>query len=185
MYKRKRKLINKALQLKLVGTFSAIGATCALFQVVLINFGLLDVAKGLPGGGAELLQEARWMMLENVLWTFGALIPLMTGIGIMVTFRIAGPAYRMQMHLNEIAEGGPVRPCKIRKGDELQDLCDALNAALERISPSGDGSEDFTEEWKLESTPSPLRTAGSGSGAQSESSSKASSKDEATADDAA
>ena len=157
MYKRKRKLIDKALQLKLVAVFTAIGATCALFQVVLVNYGLLNIAKSIPAGGTELLKESRWMMLENIMWTFGALIPLMTCVGIVVTHRIAGPAYRMRMHLREIAEGGPVRSCKIRKDDELQDLCDALNAALARIAPAQDQGEDFVEAWQLESAPSPIQ----------------------------
>jgi hypothetical protein len=156
MYKRKRKLIDKALQLKLVAVFTAIGATCALFQVVLINFGLLEIAKSIPAGGTELLDESRWMMLTNIMWTLGVLIPLMTCIGIVVTHRIAGPAYRMRTHLTAIAEGGPVRPCKIRKDDELQDLCGALNAALARIAPAQDQGEDYVEEWQLEATPSPI-----------------------------
>ena len=42
-YKRTRKLINKRLQLKMVGVFAAIGCVSALFQIVLINSSLLDI----------------------------------------------------------------------------------------------------------------------------------------------
>jgi hypothetical protein len=159
MHKRKRKLINKGLQLKLVAIFTVIGTTCALFQVVLINFGLLDVARSIPTGGSELLEEARWMMLRNTLWTVGALIPLMVCIGIVATHRIAGPAYRMTVHLREIAEGGPIRTCKIRKDDELQDLCAALNAAFERVAPASEDVDEPTEEWALEPTPTMSETS--------------------------
>lgn len=176
MHKRKKKLVNKALQLKLVAVFTVIGTTCALFQVVLINFGLLDIARSIPAGGAELLEQARWMMLTNTLWTVGALIPLMTCIGILATHRIAGPAYRMTRHLEEIAEGGPVRPCKIRKNDELQGLCQALNAAFERVAPSGDGGEDYTEEWALESTPSLARSKKDAANSDKKSGKKAANK---------
>ncbi|MEM9381740.1 MAG: hypothetical protein AAGB93_17425 [Planctomycetota bacterium] len=157
MHKRKRKLVNKPLQIKLIATFTVIGATCALFQVVLVNFGLLEIAKSLSAGGSELLEESRWMMVQVTAWTLGALVPLMACIGIAATHRIAGPAYRMTVHLNDIAEGGPVRPCKIRKDDELHDLCEALNGALERLAPSGSAAEDYVEPWQLESTPAPLR----------------------------
>ncbi|MEM1451797.1 MAG: hypothetical protein AAF726_16095 [Planctomycetota bacterium] len=183
MHKRKRKLVNKPLQIKLIATFTVIGATCALFQVVLVNFGLLEVAKSISAGGSELLEETRWMMLRVTAWTLGALVPLMACIGIAATHRIAGPAYRMTMHLQDIADGGPVRPCKIRKDDEMHELCEALNAALERLAPAGNMTEDYVEPWQLEATPSPIRPADSASDAPSET--KGESKAEAKAADEA
>ena len=158
IYKRKKKLINKPMQLKMVAVFTAIGCTCALFQVVLVNFGLLGLAKSIPGGGTEVLSKARGMMAQNVLWTLAAMIPLMTCVGVILTHRIAGPAYRMTQHCKAIAAGEPVRPCKIRKDDELHDLCDALNAAIAHLAPSEDASEaqvqGETEPWALEDAPS-------------------------------
>ena len=109
MHKRKRKLINKGLQLKLVAVFTVIGTTCALFQVVLINFGLLDLARSIPSGGTELLEEARWMMLRNTLWTVGALIPLMTCIGIVATHRIVANPPSAAAGVAVVACGAPSR----------------------------------------------------------------------------
>lgn len=157
-YKRMKKLINKSMQLKMVAVFTAIGCTCALFQIVLVNFGLLGIAKSVPGGGVEVLSKARSMMAQNVFWTLGAMIPLMTCVGVILTHRVAGPAYRMTQHCKAIAAGEPVRPCKIRKDDELQELCDALNAAIAHLAPSTDASEaqvgGETDQWELEDAPS-------------------------------
>lgn len=150
MHKRKRKLINKPLQLKLVGIFTAIGATCALFQVILINTSLLQLAQSIPNGGEQLLEQSRWLVLKNTMWTLGVLLPLMVCVGIAATHRVAGPAYRMTQHLKEIAAGGPVRACKIRKHDEFSELCDALNAALEQLAPAADAGEGFDEDWTRE-----------------------------------
>lgn len=158
-FKRKRKLINKRLQLKMVGVFTAIGCTCALFQIVLVNYGLLEIARSVPEGGDDILRQARGMMVTNTMWTLGALIPLMTCVGVILTHRIAGPAYRMTNHCKDIASGGPVRPCNIRKDDELQELCNSLNAMLEQLSPTNESSEEFTDEWALESAPSLIRAA--------------------------
>jgi hypothetical protein len=155
-FKRKKKLINKSLQLKMVGIFTAIGCTCALFQVILINSGLLKVAKAAPSGGEEILRQARGMMVENVAWTLGSMIPLMTCIGIVLTHRIAGPAYRMTEHCKAIAAGEPVTTCKIRKGDELRELCDALNAAIDHLAPAEADPESYTEKWSLEESPTLL-----------------------------
>lgn len=157
-FKRKKKLINKSLQLKMISIFTAIGCTCALFQVILVNNGLLSIAKSAPSGGDLILRQARGMMLENVAWTLGAMIPLMTCIGIVLTHRVAGPAYRMTQHCKAIAEGAPVTPCKIRKHDELHELCDALNAAMERVAPAQPAGKDAVEEWDLEDSPSLLST---------------------------
>lgn len=155
-YKRRKKLINKRMQLKMVAVFTAIGCTCALFQIVLVNFGLLSIARSIPGAGTEVLSQARGMMAQNVFWTLGAMIPLMTCVGIIITHRVAGPAYRMTQHCRAIAAGEPVRPCKIRKDDELHELCDALNAAIAHLAPSEDASEaqvgGESEPWVLEDT---------------------------------
>lgn len=149
-FKRKQKLINKSLQLKMVAVFAAIGCTCALFQVVLVNFSLLEIARESASGGDEILRSARSMMFENVVWTICAMIPLMTCVGIIITHRVAGPAYRMTMHCNEIAKGGEVRPCKIREDDELQELCDALNAMIATLGGSASQSGAASESWELE-----------------------------------
>lgn len=150
---RKRKLVDKALQLRMVAIFVTIGCASVLFQVILMNASLLDLAREAPDGGLEMLESARGKVATNIIWTLGVMIPLMASIGIAATHRVAGPAYRMRRHLEGIAEGGPVTRCRIRKGDEFQGLCDALNAAIERLAPSVDPSEEHSDEGKLESTP--------------------------------
>jgi hypothetical protein len=69
--------------------------------------------------------------------TLCVLLPLAFAVGVAVTFRVAGPIYRFEQHLRVVAEGRDPGPCKIRKGDELQDFCDVLNAALGRMRQSG------------------------------------------------
>ncbi len=152
-FKRKKKLINKSLQLKMVAVFGIVGCTCALFQVVLVNFSLLEIARNATSGGDEILKAARGMMLENVLWTFFAMLPLMTCVGIIVTHRVAGPAYRMTEHCKSIAAGGEIGPCKIRDGDELQEMCAALNSMIERLAPSAADTEAEGTSWELEDQP--------------------------------
>lgn len=181
-FKRTKKLVNKSLQLKMIAVFTAIGCTCALFQVVLVNHGLLSIARSAPSGGDEILRQARGMMLQNVVWTLGAMIPLMTCIGIVLTHRVAGPAYRLREHCKAIAAGGPVTKCSIRKHDELQDLCDAMNAAFDRIAPAKTDGET-TEAWNLEDAPTLLSTSSSttGDSTKSEAAEATQNEEEATA----
>lgn len=48
---RTRKLIDKSLQLRLVGAFVAVGCVATLFQVVLLNQSMLGFAEKLPKVG--------------------------------------------------------------------------------------------------------------------------------------
>ena len=131
---RRKKLIDKSLQLRLVGAFLAVASIAVLFQVVLMNNSMLSLSRSLGEGGEELLRQAPTHLARTILLTLAVLIPVTATVGIIVTHRIAGPAYRMRMYLEEIArDGAPEAPCRIRKNDELQDLCAKLNLAIEAI----------------------------------------------------
>ncbi len=71
--------------------------------------------------------------LEILSVSFGMLLPLTIAVGVMVTFRIAGPVYRFEKYLREVHEGTELRPCKLRKGDELEELCAIINIVTEPI----------------------------------------------------
>lgn len=138
--KRKKKLINSSLQLKMIAVFTGIAATTSLFQVVLLNSALTGLARDLPEAGDRLLQALPRLMLTNVGLTVCVLVPLMFAIGLLITHRIAGPAYRMTQHCKAIARGEQVGTCKIRKDDELWELCDALNEALDTLRAEAQGA---------------------------------------------
>ena len=152
-FKRSKKLINSSLQLKMIAVFMGIAATTSLFQVVLLNSALTGLARDLPEAGDLLLRELPRIMIVNVGLTVGILVPLMFAVGLLVTHRIAGPAYRMLQHCKAIARGDQVGPCKIRKDDELWDLCDALNEALDALRAKGTVGEASTSQQQASATP--------------------------------
>ena len=65
----------------------------------------------------------------------------------------------MTQHCKAIASGEPVTKCSVRKNDELQELCDALNSAIEHLAPSDESSEGHIEKWSLEDAPALLAAA--------------------------
>lgn len=69
-------------------------------------------------------------MLSAIGLSVLVLLPLTAALGVALTFRRAGPLYRMHVHLAQVAQGRANGPCRIREGDELQVLCDLLNDAL-------------------------------------------------------
>ncbi|MAG62963.1 MAG: hypothetical protein QGI93_05145 [Planctomycetota bacterium] len=150
--KRKKKLINSRLQLKLIGVFLAVSCVASLFQVVLLNRSMMDLAQHLPSDGDRLLSRVPEILAMNVFLTIAVLGPLTFLIWLLVAHRVAGPAYNMTRFCEAIARGEQRRPCRIRDDDELQDLCKALNAAIERVredSASQQSSESLGEAPSL------------------------------------
>jgi hypothetical protein len=156
-HRRKIKLIKPRLQLKLIGTFVGLSGLGFLLQALHVAHRLSELADSMPEGGDHLLIAMPRLPLEILLFSFGMLLPLTLVVGILVTHRIAGPVHRFEQHLRQVARGEQVGPCRIRKGDELRELCDDINlaiAALQRLS------HDDTEERREQSVDETLHKAG-------------------------
>jgi hypothetical protein len=153
-YKRRIKLIKPRLQWTLIGTFIGLSALAFLLQYLLIGMRLTEIATEMPAGGDYLIGSLADVLLEVLLVSFGLLLPLIAFVGVSVTFRIAGPIYRFEQYMGQLARGEDPGPCRIRKGDYLHDLCDRINegvTALREGRVAGATDEDDTE---------PLRRAG-------------------------
>jgi hypothetical protein len=126
-YKRRKKLIDPRLQLRMTGAFLAMAALSLLLQFLLFAQNLSSVAATLPQDGPVLMERTGGLLGRTLLVSFGLLLPVTLLVGVMVTFRVAGPMYRFRAWLGEIADGGDPGVCRIRKGDEFQDFCKLLN----------------------------------------------------------
>jgi signal transduction histidine kinase len=76
------------------------------------------------------------------------LLPTMLVVGILVTHRIAGPVYRFEQYLGALARGENPGPCHIRRGDELQELCQQINAAFETLRARAGRADTSSEEQR-------------------------------------
>ena len=128
-YRRRIKLIKPKLQMKLVGVFVGLSALGFLLQSLHVGLRLSELAATVPEGGAYLMSVMPELPLEILLVSFGMLLPLTVAVGILVTFRIAGPVYRFEKYLKAVIRGEESGPCRIRKGDEFQELCELINEA--------------------------------------------------------
>jgi len=125
--RRKKKLINPRLQLRLVGIFLCAAGLAVQVEAILITMTLARLSRTLTHDGSELLEQLPEFVRTNLLLTFLLLTPLMLGVGIVATFKIAGPLHNFEQFLRAVRDGQQVEPCQIRKGDELQTLCTLLN----------------------------------------------------------
>lgn len=146
-YKRSRKVVQPGFQLRLVGTFTGIGVLALLLQFLIVGFRLSRAVSEVEVGGGHIADEIPSVMIDTLVFSLGMLVPLLFGLGILLTFRVAGPAFRMESYLRALARGEVQGPCSIRKGDHLQSLCDAVNEAVEslqgRASAAGDDAPEL------------------------------------------
>ncbi len=143
MMRRTKKLIKSGLQMKLVIAFSCMATISALFQVVLLNYSLMRLARDMVDSDV-LLSSMSGLLVTNLLVTLAVLVPLMLVFGILITHRVAGPIYRFEQHLGAIARGEDPGRCSLRKGDELHELCGIINDAVQTLKEGvpARGTED-------------------------------------------
>lgn len=138
-YKRRKKLIQPRLQLRLILSFLGVALLALLLQFILFAATIATLAADLPQEGEILIERIPGYTIAVLAISIGVLLPLTFFVGILTTFRIAGPLYRFEQHLKAIARGEDPGVCRIRKGDELQEFCRILNAALDRLKADAKG----------------------------------------------
>lgn len=140
---RKTYFVNPRLQLQLI-----LGANIlALISVALIstlmfytesqvhNYGAaLNLAPNHPFLAFVAKQEADFARMCLVIGIVQ--FALFNATAIFLSHRIAGPLYRLERHLEGVAEGKEPNDVKFRKGDLYQSLAEACNKLMARLRES-------------------------------------------------
>jgi hypothetical protein len=135
--RRRKVLIRPRLQLKLVLVFTGVSILTLLLQYILFITLATRFAERMPSGGEYLTDALPGMSIQALLSSLAVLLPTSLAVGVACTFRIAGPVHKLEGYLRGLARGEAHGPCRLRKGDELGELCDAINAVAERMRESG------------------------------------------------
>lgn len=154
-YKRKKILIRPRLQLLYALVFTSTAALYVFLQTILFHWTLDRIAARVPTGSEAVLSQVMVAMRTNLLITFLILVPLTLWLGVYVTFRVAGPLYRFEQFLKSVNNGERPGPCRIRKTDELHDICALLN---EVTAPLREPAETIRLD-SAEDVPSPTPSA--------------------------
>ena len=140
-YKRRKKLIKPGLQLRLVAIFTGVALVGLLLQAQLLSQELAMLIAEDPG--APLTTSAIAPLVGRcILLSIGWVLPMSVAIGILSTFRLAGPIYRIETHLAAIERGEDPGECRLRQGDQLQDLCAQVNRSVAVLRGQGAASSD-------------------------------------------
>ena len=128
-FRRKRYLIKTGLQFRYMGavllTILVVSAICT-FTTYYNMLSLLGgkLANVYPQGRLIIaLKDVNMIVLYRVL----LLIPLIMVAALFLSHKIAGPAYRIEKILRDIGGGNFNIHLKLRKGDELTSVADAVN----------------------------------------------------------
>jgi len=126
-HKRKIKLIKPDIQLRLTLTFVGVSALALTLQFLLFANTIAEAAITLPRDSAIMMEVMDGLLLKVVLTSFIMFLPLVYAVGILATFRFAGPIYRFEVFLGQIRRDENPSDCHLRKGDHLKDFCELLN----------------------------------------------------------
>ncbi len=79
-----------------------------------------------------------------------SLLPVFILDTVKLSNRFAGPVVRLRDKLSDVADGKPIKPLNLRKGDFWQELADNFNRAAERMSekptPQRSATRDACDE---------------------------------------
>jgi hypothetical protein len=129
---RLRKLIQQSFQLRLIGKFVGLAALALLLQFLWLGWLLAEALRG-AGESAALYEQIPAIVLKTLGFSIAVLLPILFGLGVLLTHRIAGPVYRFESYLRALAKGERPGPCKTRDGDELGALRDAINQVAQHV----------------------------------------------------
>jgi signal transduction histidine kinase len=125
-HRRRIKIIRPKLQMKL--TLAFVGLTLlALMLQFMVFLRTMTSLSASPTERDVLMDAIPEVLIQSLLLTFCVVLPLIFLVGVLLTFRIAGPVYRFETYLSQILRGENPGECRLRKGDELNELCGLIN----------------------------------------------------------
>jgi len=139
-FRRRRYLINKPLQfiysgimiyLLLIGTIVVgVGTYYLTFNTILDE---LEAQGGLQQA-YDMVRDINLLIMKRLGIMFIVVLIFSFGLGVYYLHRIAGPIYRIERTLREMAEGKKVEPIRLRKKDFFKSLAEAVNKLIEKQS---------------------------------------------------
>lgn len=135
--RRKRKFIKPEIQRSwIMMTMLTVGVT-VVAQAILIVYLLTRIATQMQNDGEAVLA----LMPQYLTLCLGLTIlfyaPFFVLVSVLMSFRIAGPVYRLEAYLRQVIAGEKPPDCRLRTGDQLKELCGLINSATAPLRKAG------------------------------------------------
>jgi hypothetical protein len=157
MYRRKLfRSLFPALQFRvfLLVLFSA-GAS-VLVHVALTALSLSRLATNLPTDGPVVFERIPAMLSSDVFLTLLISIPAFGILGLVATMPMFGAIHHFRMFLGAVVRGEQTEPCRLRKSDPFQDICELMNRATELARAKSQGAKHPQAGEPVEAVGAPL-----------------------------
>jgi signal peptidase II len=132
-YKRRIKIIRPKLQMKLTLSFVGLTLLALMLQFMVFLRTMTSLAVSLPSDHDVLMDAIPEVLIQSLMLTFCVVVPLVFLVGVLLTFRIAGPVYRFETYIKQLLRGENPGECRLRKGDELNELCGLINQVTQPL----------------------------------------------------
>jgi methyl-accepting chemotaxis protein len=135
MNRRTKKLIRRDMQLKVVAIALFVAGFAMLIQFQLGLSGLWGLSNRLTAGiTAELvLEQARVLFVNKFIVSLMIAVPLAISVGILYSYKFSGPVFRFGKYFEDMAAGRWDQSLILRESDDLHDVSEAINAALDQV----------------------------------------------------
>ena len=128
-----KKLIRPKLQLRLTFWFVCLSVVSLGVQFILFTSAMSGVALEMPGDAAANFDRFASVFVEVFVQSLFIVLPLTVMTGVVATFKIAGPIHGIITFFEAVLRNEHPDECRIRKGDELQELCTLANQVTEPL----------------------------------------------------
>ncbi len=125
-------------------TLAVIGTSLVVHSALAV-WSLTSLVDELPNDGELIQKRIVPIVLRDLGWAFVLTAPAFALLAMTALMAVIGPLYRMRSFLQRVLEGQHPEPCKLREGDEMQDLCMLLNQVTEPMRTRSSTSEEKRE----------------------------------------
>ncbi|MCP5023550.1 MAG: hypothetical protein GY930_17500 [bacterium] len=143
-YKRRNKLPKPRFQLWLACTFMSLVVMSLFVQTLVCGAQFAVLAGSMDGSEIDMMSALPGLLGKSLLYGCLLIVPALGIMVIYITFRMAGPIYRFELHLRAVIAGEEPGVCRIRKGDHHGELCDLINEALDATAQQAVSKDSAT-----------------------------------------
>jgi signal transduction histidine kinase len=129
MHKRKIRnfLIKRPMQLRITLGFVGLALAAVIIGELLVYQVFWPLTTALPRDTAMIIRP---QLVTIVFWYSVPVLLFVIVGGIVITHRFAGPVYHIERKLDKLLQGEPIELIRLRKGDELKELAEKINAVF-------------------------------------------------------
>ncbi len=132
--KRRNFLVDKKFQFRFLGSVIILTIFIMLLSAVITYYILYEqMQKFLTTIPVDVLYSVASVICLTSLSVLLILLPLVILLGIFMSHKIAGPIMRMEKLLEDVGDGNLNIHIKLRKGDELISLANAINRMVDKL----------------------------------------------------